>query len=265
MSANKNTPSPLENFFIGAFSGLSDVIISHPLFVMKSYLQQGKSIIWRLSSLYEGAVLNALSFMPITAIQVSVTNWIEKNIFCNTLNFTKSILASFLAGTISALISCPVELIMLLQANLHYLGFLAAIQLQIHTFGISGLFIGFAATALREGIFSMCFNSIPNKIQQVIKPYCANENASNIISGLISGSIGTLISQPFDTIKTVQQSSISPLGFFQTAAQLGFQNLFSGLVSRSISVILSITLMNWVKQQLENYILNPIPNSLQPS
>ena len=117
MSANKNTPSPLENFFIGAFSGLSDVIISHPLFVMKSYLQQGKSIIWQLSSLYEGAVLNALSFMPITAIQVSVTNWIEKNIFCNTLNFTKSILASFLAGIIF-LVRLALRLLQQKQPNL---------------------------------------------------------------------------------------------------------------------------------------------------
>ena len=263
MSYNQNNLTPSENFFIGAFSGLTDVIVSHPLFVMKSCIQQGKCIIWQLSSLYEGAVINALSFIPITAIQVSATQWIEKNIFCHELNLMKSIIASFTAGMISALISCPVEFIMILQANLHYLGFLAAIQLQISTFGISGLFVGLAATALREGIFSIFLNSIPQKIQQAIQPYCHHENTCNILSGLISGCIGTLISQPFDTIKTVQQSATSPLGFFQTAAQLGFQNLFSGLASRSISVVLSITLMNWVKQQLENYFSQHHANSCQ--
>lgn len=54
--------------------------------------------------------------------------------------------------------------------------------------------------------------------------------------------------------KTTQQSnSHLNLGFFQAAKKVGPSNLFNGILSRSSSIIISVTLMSWMKEQLEHY------------
>ncbi len=145
---------------------------------------------------------------------------------------------------------------MMVQNNNHQLNLAQAIKTQVKQHGISGVFAGQFATALREGCFSVFFLAVTPIFKSYLKPYCSNDTFSSLAAGVSSGIMATVVSQPLDTIKTIQQSSASQsMGFFKTAKSVGLAHLFNGMLSRSSSVIVSLTLMSWMREQLENYCL----------
>ncbi len=246
--------SIFENSTIGAITGLSEVLVTNPLFVIKTNIQQGKPIPWSFKGLYQGVTANALGFIPITATQVGFSKWMENYFFSNEPSYKQKIGSAFTAGVLSSFISCPVEMIMTLQNDTPTLNIINAVKTQVKTQGFSGLFIGQFSTALREGSFSVFFLAIPPILKNQMKPYCKDDTTASVVAGVCSGIAATVVSQPVDTIKTTQQSnSHLNLGFFQAAKKIGPSNLFNGILSRSSSIIISITLMSWMKETLENY------------
>lgn len=244
----KNELSTIENYSIGALTGLTEVIATNPLFVIKTKIQQNKPWILSPSAYYRGFIPNAIGFMPITAIQVGSNQWIQSNIFNNQATNIQKIGSAFTAGALSSLISCPVERIMTIQ-NDQPTTKLSKIFLQHMSWR---LFMGQLATSLREGGFSIFFLAAPLVIKEKLKLYDFDDTASSAIASVTSGIAASFLTQPFDTIKTTQQSSAHPLGFLKAAQYLGFQGLFKGMLARSTSVVISITLMDWVKTNLEN-------------
>ena len=111
--------------------------------------------------------------------------------------------------------------------------------------------ISFAKRAI--GGFNVFFLVSPPIIKSKLKSYGLDDTSANILAGVSSGIATTLTTQPVDTIKTIQQSSVdSSLGFFKTAKNMTMPILMKGIVARSSSLILSITLMDWVKERLED-------------
>ena len=247
----KHKLSSIENYTIGALTGLAEVIATNPLFVIKTKIQQNKSWLLGPSSYYRGVTANALGFMPITAIQVGANQWIQSTIFNQPTSNLEKMASAFSAGVISSGLSCPVEKIMTLQNDQPSTKISTLLKGNIK----KNLFTGQLATALREGGFSIFFLAAPPIIKDKLKNYDLNETSSSLIAAVSSGISASLLTQPFDTIKTAQQSSTHPLSFFNTAKNLGYKGLFKGLVARSSSVIISITLMDWVKTHLENWCI----------
>ncbi|NDH08299.1 MAG: hypothetical protein EBY16_01545 [Gammaproteobacteria bacterium] len=250
---NQTELTDFQSYSIGAITGLVDVLATHPFFVMKTHVQQGLPIPWNLKSLYKGAGTNALGFVPITSIQIGTSQWVEKHWFFGQPTYTQKILASFSAGALSSLISCPIEKFMILQHRLPHLSIGKILTYQQQSEGLKGLFSGQIATLLREGSFSVFLLMVPPVLKAEVYQYTQHETSSALIAGVASGVGATLVSQPLDTIKTIQQSSSSPFGFFKTARDLGLEALFKGTLSRGSSVVLSITLMSMLKEQLENW------------
>lgn len=250
---NEKKPSTIENYMIGALTGLVEVLVTNPFFVIKTKMQQKKPWILTPSAYYNGAMANALGFMPITAIQVGTKKGIESKIFNNQPNYTQQMGTAFIAGVLSSCISCPVEMIMILQNEHPKTSLPKLLNWQFKTQGLSSFFVGQFATSLREGGFSICFLAAPPVIKSKLKSYGLDDASSSILSGVSSGIIATVITQPVDSIKTQQQSMVnSKLGFFKTARNMNISTLFKGSIARGSSLILSITLMDWVKGQLEN-------------
>jgi solute carrier family 25 citrate transporter 1 len=108
------------------------------------------------------------------------------------------------------------------------------------------------ATLLREGSFSVFFLMVTPVLKAYLQQYTEHETSSGLMAGFASGVGATLMTQPLDTVKTIQQASASPLGFFKTAQGIGLGHLFKGTLSRGSSVVLSITLMSMLKEQLED-------------
>lgn len=250
---NEKKLSTIENYTIGALTGLAEVLVTNPFFVVKTKIQQNKSWLLTPTAYYKGATANALGFMPITAIQVGVNQWIQSRVFNNHPTYMQQIGAAFTAGVLSSFISCPVEMIMTLQNDNPKYRVATLLNSQLKTKGISSFFTGQFATSLREGGFSIFFLAAPPVIKSKLKSHGLDDTSSSILAGVSSGMAATLVTQPVDTIKTTQQSAIDVnIGFFKTAKSIPIPKLFKGILARSSSVILSITLMDWVKGQLED-------------
>ena len=246
--------SAIENYAVGAFTGLAEVLVTNPLFVIKTKMQQNKPWILTPAAYYKGAAANALGFMPITAIQVGANKWIQSTLFNNHPTYVQQVGAAFTAGVLSSFISCPVEKVMTLQNDHPKTNLSSLLKGHLQAKGLSGFFVGQLATSLREGGFSIFFLATPPVIKSKLKSHGLNDTSSSIIAGVSSGMVATLVTQPADTIKTCQQSAVDPsLGFFKTAKSMAIPTLFKGIVARSSSVILSITLMDWVKGHLEHW------------
>lgn len=249
---NEKKLSTIENYAIGALTGLAEVLVTNPFFVIKTKMQQKKSWLLPPTAYYNGTTANALGCMPITAIQVGAKKEIESRVFNNQPTYIQQIGASFTAGVLSSCISCPVEMIMILQNEHPKTSLPKLLNWQFKTKGLSGFFVGQLATSLREGGFSVCFLAAPPIIKSKLKSYGLDDVSSNILSGASSGVIATIMTQPVDSIKTKQQSTTdSTLGFFKTARNMTISTLFKGSIARGSSLVLSITLMDWVKGQLE--------------
>lgn len=250
---NEKKLSTIENYTIGALTGLAEVLVTNPFFVVKTKMQQNKPWLLKPTAYYKGSVVNALGFMPITAIQVGSNKWIQSNIFHHHPTYMQQVGAAFSAGVLSSFLSCPVEKIMIMQNESPKVSVPNLLKEQLKSKGLSGFFVGQLATSLREGGFSVFFLAVPPIIKSKLKSYGLDDASSSIAAGVFSGVAATLITQPVDTIKTIQQSTVdSSLGFFKTAKNMPLTTLFKGVVARSSSLILSITVMDWVKGQLED-------------
>ena len=250
---NEKKLSTIENYAIGALTGLAEVLVTNPFFVIKTKIQQNKSWLLSPAAYYKGATVNALGFMPISGIQVGANKWIQSTLFNNHPTYVQQVGAAFTAGVLSSFISCPIEMIMILQNEHPKTSVLKLLNWQLKTKGLSSLFVGQLATSLREGGFSVFFLAAPPVIKSKLKSHGLDDASSSILAGISSGVAATLITQPVDTIKTTQQSAVDlSLGFFKTAKNMTKHTLFKGIAARSSSLILSITLMDWVKGQLED-------------
>ncbi len=255
---NEKKPSTIESYVVGAMTGLLEACVTNPFFVVKTKMQQNKP--WHLTpaAYYKGLTANALGSMPITAIQVGANKWIQSRIFNNHPTYIQQVGAAFTAGALSSFISCPVEMIMILQNDHPKTSVLKLLNWQFKTKGLSGFFVGQLATSLREGVFSVFFLAATPMIKTKLKSCGLDDASSTILAGISSGIPAALITQPVDTIKTIQQSSVdSSQGFFKTAKNMTKYTLFNGIAARTSSLILSITLMDWVKERLEDLCNEP--------
>ena len=254
MKEKKCKLSTIENYAIGAITGLAEVAISNPLIVIKTNRQQKNPIPWSFRGLYAGAFVNALGFMPITAIQVGANNWLQARIFNNHPTYIQQMGAAFSAGVLSSFISCPVEMVMALQNDNNKASLASIVKSRLQNKGFFGFFYGQLATSSREGVFSVCFLEAPRLIKPKLTPYFHDDTTATILSGVCSGIGATLITHPFDTIKAMQQSPKGiNLGFFKTAKSMTMHSAYQGVLARSGNVILAITFMNWMKEKLEGF------------
>ncbi len=246
--------SNAEYYSIGAITAFAEVIVTNPLWVIKTNLQQEQPIPRTLKGLYRGGLTNILGFVPLTGLQVAITPWIEHRIFGSLTPQQQKINAALFSGILSSFACCPIELIMTQQNNHPGLTLINAIKKQIAWHGIKGLFIGQSATLIREAGFSVCFLALTPLVKNELKQHINDDNIAAIAAGTCTGLTLTPISQPIDTIKTMQQANAHQMhGFFRTAKDIGFSKLFSGTLLRGGTLITSLTVMSWLREQMERY------------
>lgn len=253
----KRNLTVMESIFSGSVVGAIEVLVNYPLWTIKVQIQNGDPFTVNPKKLYRGLVPNAFSMIPTTALQVGLDQWFQNYLFKDTATLSQKQLTgtAFLAGVGSSLISCPTEMIMLKQRHDH-LSFHAATQGLIQQRGVSSLYSGLLATALREGLFTAFFLVATPALKAKIKPYYPNDYGASLLAGFTSGVAATLMSQGVDTIKTRQQSVATSQGFLQTAKQIyashGMLGFFKGTMPRGVRVMSAITLMGFINEKIEN-------------
>lgn len=193
-TAQQDTISFKNKFFIGAAAGGATITIVEPLIYIKNRWQQAQPL--HLKQIYRGLPINAAGFIPTIAIQNSVFSEVE-----NVLNQTslttpyKKAIAAFAAGTASAITSCPRELLIIQQQN-NGGKFYGVYKNLVNQYGIIVTWKASTLVAVRNSSFAACFFILSPELAPKFGMYAP----------FMAGSLSAIVTHPLDTIKTRMQA-----------------------------------------------------------
>lgn len=245
--------------------GLTEVTVNCPLVTAKNRVQRGKDLP-RLSrqtvfKYYRGYPTLLMGFVPYKAVMLSVNDGIlscssedgEVQKADTKARFT----AGAAAGATAAVIACPMEQVML-QEQIRPEATLRSAVAELGRAGLKGYYRGFGACMTRDTIYAGSVlgmsHSIKDRLPSDMKEH---ERASTLLSGITAGGISGVVTQPLDTIKTVQQASkpkVAAPTVTETVSKIcenGVGELWRGTVPRSARIALGAGIILGVKEEAD--------------
>ena len=227
------TPLPFQySFLAGAIAGVSEIIATYPLDVVKTRLQiqvgnsEYKSIgdCFRkiiknegLGTLYRGILPPIMVEAPKRAIKFSANEQYKK-LYIDKFQFQPSVglgmLTGMSAGVTEAMVVATPDLLKIrLQDKknkaLYSSTYIVLIRSDvirhiIRNEGLYGLGRGIEATILRHGVWNAGYFGIINFVKDALPKAESKEGTLlyNFIAGTIGGITGTALNTPFDVVKT---------------------------------------------------------------
>lgn len=217
----------------GAIAGVSELLVMYPLDVVKTrmQLQTSKSAVQYnglfdcikkiiskegTSQLYKGITSPILMEAPKRATKFAFNEKFIKfysdTFFQGKLNQKVSIMSGASAGVAEACVIVPFELVKVrLQdtiSNKNLKGPWDAVKSIIMKDGIFGLYNGLESTVWRHGLWNAGYFGIIYQIRNIL-PKANNkvEKVKNdLIAGTVGGTMGCVLSTPFDVVKSRIQS-----------------------------------------------------------
>lgn len=103
----------------------------------------------------------------------------------------------------------------------------------LRTEGIRGLFRGFVVTSLRDVPHAGIYLSSYEYFKHLFRPVVHNDLPNRLLSGLLAGCLSTVMTQPFDLVKTRVQLNPQKYGgmikaFVLVIREEGVRGLFTG-------------------------------------
>lgn len=206
MSANLNE---LQNALVGATVGMIEVLMLQPFNYAKNMVQQGQSISLSPMLWYRGVGANCVNMGSCTMIQFAAGGSLKK--LCgkgDNLSAPQEMLCGIGAGTISAFVGSPLELIMIQQqskgnSTMQAIKSVATPSLILR--GLSGMMV-------REGLWCCGYLSIPPIVRRELRERYPEtfptDNKARVPAALLGGLFACYLTQPFDTMKTCMQGDI---------------------------------------------------------
>lgn len=251
----------LKGMAIGSSIGATEAVIDHPFTFVKNRLQQGdswKKVLSSYRNCLRGFLTNFGSTSLVTACQVSMHKLLSQQ-----QNGTKkadlslwNIASSFSAGSLSAFIDNPIELIVLHQQNTNKSAstLFNSIKKQ---HGILGLLRGLTPTMIREGGFASGYLAFMPWLKQKLTAYTKDPILLTLGPGISAGVTASIVTHPFDCIKTKMQANINnPVysSIRHTIRDLyqkeGIKGFFKGLTPRCCKVASLITFLGFSTEKL---------------
>lgn len=211
-----------QNIFLGSIGGSLDVILQHPMGIIKISQQSKQKIQFNYKFLYRGS-----SFALSTVTGITVVQYISYEKYYNLLskyvsNRNSETFSSILSGiTVSTIVS-PIELMITQQTRYYNLKFSDIHKMNYNKYGLKYLYRGYTNLCIRESIFSYGLMSSIGLFEN----YFEDLKYKSIVSSVLAGTISSIISQPFDTLKTLQQYYIGKRLRYRKI--LTFSGLFTG-------------------------------------
>jgi hypothetical protein len=260
----------------GAFLGFTEAAINHPLWTVKTLVQEGKPLSRNLNVYYRGFYVHCISSMPLDIIQVTATRVFFEKILSDKIDPPqRRILAGFIGGTLSAFVSCPAEMVMTQQLEgqsfldacklvvgqgpkevelLKKQSILQTSKLVLYSGKTHRFFTALLPTIGREGLFSAgAYGVLP-----LIYDECKKQGLPSWIAaptaGVGSGILTTFLSQGFDTIKTHMQSAKDPMSMRKALREIGTKNLFDGFGWRCARVCSAVGILGNLNIYLEKIL-----------
>lgn len=208
MSAELNE---LQNASVGMTVGVIEVAILQPLNYAKNMVQQGRSISMNPKVLYRGVGANCVNMGSCTMIQFSVGGALKNYVQGGSgtkLSSAQEMGCGLGAGMVSALVGSPLELCMIQQQRTG----LNVVE-TLKSVANSNITRGFVGTAIREGLWTVGYLSIPPIVRtHLIESYPEtfdSQEKARVPAALLGGLFACYLTHPFDTIKTCMQGDIA--------------------------------------------------------
>lgn len=253
------------SFLSGGISGAIEVLINHPFWTLKTRYQDDcipskEKFTVNPRILYRGWAPNMSSAIPITAMQVGVAEGIKafRHDEDNPPSQIEMLAYSAAGGTCSATISGPTELIMAQQTSER--GFFSTMKHIYLNQGVKGFLRGMTGTAIRDAKFTTGYGFAAPYMKEQFSELMSERQAS-LAGGAVAGITVGVLSQPWDTLKTAQQTG-SQLPLWKLAKekviQEGVSSMYKGSFWRMSRVASAVMIMGEVNQRVSNALK---PNS----
>jgi hypothetical protein len=245
--------SALENFTLGAFSGLAAITCEQPFIYVKNTQQHNAAlsaagakpipIKWDPRCCYRGFKPSAMSAMLPVSFQTAL--------YEACASMTSPAPAAAVTGIVSSLcVVCPAELIMNQQQHSGEPFLHTACKIHANH-GILGFWRGNIPTMVRETppVFGWAYAAPILKkrwMEQGVPEYPAQ-----VMAGIAAGTPAALLTHPFDTAKTQRQRDFSvtqplPKALVQKGA-------FAGVGWRWMVIVLDCTIIPFVQEKLKKF------------
>lgn len=243
------------NVVAGGLAAAVEVAVDHPLWTIKTRIQTGESFTFNPRVLYKGIGPNAVSMMPITALQVGLAELANGD----QPSKARRTFAAFFGGVGAALAACPTEMVMTYQGTTKT-GFVASAKMLMERRGVAGLFAGMPLTMVRDGIFSAAFLAGAPILTEWLKPHVSKEAVAVAAGGVGAGLVATVLTQTADAVKSVQQKAAQETPVTMTEAvkglyaKKGFAGLFAGGLPRGTRVVAAVTILSSATPRIKAYL-----------
>lgn len=249
------------DFIKGLGFGFAKISFVQPLWTIKTRMQQGQTFSLRPSILFKGIGMNVAGYPMATATQVSTYKYMQNSINHED-NGAKKLSIGFFAGVPSGAIICLNDFIMT-QHSLRRTSYKDTIINLSRAYKFNQFFTGLCITSLREGGYATCFLVVPDLIKPYISSDIQHKKIQELVASLGAGVLSTLITQPADTIKSVQQTAV--IGFNDAVKNIYNKNgaigFFKGYSPRCMQVTAGIMLLDQLKQSFLPEVENKLSNN----
>ena len=236
------------------------VLILQPFNYAKNMVQQQKTISLNPAYWYRGVMANAVNMGSCTMIQFAVGGRLKQVVTggeanARHLTLAEEMMCGIGAGTVSAVVGSPLELIMIQQQRK---GGNVAIRVSNILEHPANVGRGFAGAAIREALWTCGYLSIPPVVRRTLmEQYPAtfdSNDKARVPAALLGGLFACYLTHPFDTIKTCMQGDIerTKFGTFtQTGGQIwkdsGFFGFYRGATFRYGRMVCAVFIMDFMK------------------
>ena len=179
------------------------------------------------------------------------------------MTVSQTFASAILGGMIAANAASPVELIMIQQQRQSGTFWGTPIKIvKTHGIGLNGIFRGVVPTMLRDSIYVSGMLGVTPLIQSyLMDTHGYGQNTASFIASVVGGTVGAVISQPIDVLKTCMQWDIEQIkykGLSQSIRQVwsegGLSRIFNGCLWRTINIIGTVYIANECKNRLPPYM-----------
>lgn len=211
---------------------------------------------------YRGVGANCVNMGSCTMIQFAVGGTLKKMVLGGeerNLSLKEEMMCGVGAGTMSALVGSPLELIMIQQQRKGG----GTVQTIKNVLGASTANVGrgFIGCAVREALWTCGYLSIPPVIRRTLLEQYPEQFPTNdlarIPAALLGGLFACYLTHPFDTIKTCMQGDIERAAygtFTQTAASIWSQSsifgFYRGATFRYGRMVCAVFIMDYLRETI---------------
>lgn len=229
---------------------------------LKNASQQKLPLTMNPRVLYRGYPSNLVNMTSATVWQFVVMGSVQQLLLNGenrSLTDTENLISGMAAGMSSGLLCGPAELVMIQQQRKG-----GSIQAAAGHIGVSRMFRGLGCCAVREGLWSVGYLSLPTIVRTKLVPYVESEEQRRVMAALSGAFASCVASHPFDTVKTCLQGDIEKAkykntasGFSQIFAESGVSGFYRGLGWRYSRQFLAIFLLDKLRTDLTPIIFPP--------